>query len=334
MAVVLSGDIGGTHVRLELAHYEQDTAQVLAMTRYLSADHTSLADIVRKFLAEHHHDDGTIDSACFAAAGPIHQGEVTLTNLPWKINQFELERDLSIAKVGLINDFAAVGYGLDEMQAEDLVCLHSSVHTAPEGLRAVVGAGTGLGVGFSTRSNGKTTVFPTEGGHIDFAPINQEQQQLLHYLKKKLHRVSVERLCSGYGIVNIYHAVRDVILSDQAENSELANLISGAVQAGAAIAQYAIEYGDPIAKKTLDLFVDIYASMLGNVALMMLPMGGLYVAGGIAPKLINLLGQPHFLQVLQDKGRMSDLIRRIPVNVVMNTNIGLSGARRYAMQLL
>jgi glucokinase len=334
MATILSGDIGGTHVRLELAHHEQDATEILAMTGYLSADHTSLADIVRQFLVDHNYAGSRIDSACFAVAGPIHQGEVTLTNLPWKINQFELERDLSIATVGLINDFAAVGYGLDEMQAEDLVCLHSSVHMDPEGLRAVVGAGTGLGVGFSIRCNGKTTVFPTEGGHIDFAPINHEQQQLLHYLKQKLHRVSVERLCSGYGLVNIYHAVRDVILCEQLENEALANLMNSTEQPGAAIAQYAIEYNDPIAKKTLDLFVDIYASMLGNVALMMLPMGGLYVAGGIAPKLISLLQQPSFLQVLHDKGRMSDLIRRIPIHVVMKDHIGLLGARRYTMQLL
>lgn len=336
MAILLSGDVGGTHTRLDISRVESAELCPIAQSSYLNAEFASLTGVVQQFLSELDGKLPLIDMACFAVAGPIEQGQVKLTNLHWHISEKQLEQDLPFKQVHLLNDFEAVAFGIDVMTPKDLSCLHAvqDLREPQAGLRTVVGAGTGLGMALLTGESMHLKVYPTEGGHIDFAPIDEEQHLLLSYLKNKLERVSIERVCSGYGLVNIYHFVRDKLFSKEQENESLAAALLKTGQGAAVIANYAMAYADPLAQRSLDIFIKIYGSVLGNAALMTLPYGGLYIAGGIAEKLIKQLRRPIFMDALHQKGRMSPILKKIPVYVVLNSLVGLYGARCCAMQLL
>ena len=330
--IVLSGDVGGTNVRLQITQVEKAESVALALKKYLAADYKSLSEVILKFLQEAGVDKKTIQAACLAVAGPVKNGAIEFTNLPWAITEKELAGVLSLSPdcVRLINDFAAGGYGLDTLGNDALVTLQS----APVDKRApiaIIGAGTGLGMGIVTTNSGQVHVYPSEGGHQDFAPVDDEQIGLFQFLKKKLHRVSIERVCCGPGLVNIYHYAVANPLYNQKESPELRRQMHlGSNHAAELITRFAVEKGDPVALRALDIFIRIYGAIAGNMALATLPKQGLYVVGGIAPKLIHQMTDGRFIQMFNDKGRMSGLMREIPVHVVMNTAIGLNGAARFA----
>ncbi|HEY9699008.1 MAG TPA: glucokinase [Trichocoleus sp.] len=350
MTQLLAGDTGGTKTILRLVEAQQTESgsglslKTLYESRYISAEFPDLAPIARKFLAAAAAETGIAvapEAACFSIAGPVVNNTCVLTNLSWTLDAKRLERDLSLAHVSLINDFVAVGRGIEGLQPEDLITLQAGEPQADAPI-AVIGAGTGLGQGFLLRQGDRYQVFPTEGGHSDFAPRSELEFHLLKYLRDKhgLSRISVERVVSGMGIVAIYQFLRD--RQTYPESPEIAQAIrtweqeagrSKSVDPGAVIAQAAAAGKDTLCQETMQLFVEAYGAEAGNLALKLLPFGGLYVAGGVAAKNVPLLQSGAFLQAMRDKGRMRPLMERVPVHIVVNQRIGLIGAALTAGRL-
>lgn len=327
--IVLSGDIGGTNTRLQLATVEGNHINPIDCQRFKNSEHPSLEHIVQLFLDKNHTPTRKLDRACFAAAGPIVNNAVTLTNLPWRIETESLQRHLRLPTVDLLNDFQAIGYGITALAPTDLHPLQNGMPDlyAP---KALMGAGTGLGVGIVYWQGSHWQVQSTEGGHVDFAPTDAEQVELLLYLRKKLHRVSVERVVSGPGLVQIYKFARDNPTLGQSENLDLKRELHKAADEAALIAQFAIEHRDPIALRALDIFIRAYGASAGNLALTTLAYGGVYIVGGIAPKLLPQIEAGNFMSSFLDKGRMSKLLANMPVNIVLDTLVGLKGAALFA----
>lgn len=330
--IVLSGDIGGTSTRLQLTDFsDAKSPNILAEAAYRSAEHSSLREIVHQFMVNQ--KGVSVNHACFAIAGPIIDGHVKLTNLPWRISESFLKDSLDIPHVKLINDFEAIGHGLSTLSEEDCATLQAG-QSQPTGVRAIIGAGTGLGMALMVQHGDKNTVISTEGGHVDFAPTDDEQVALLAYLRKKFHRVSFERIVSGKGFMHIYKFVRSHPVYGEREHPELQRLSYLKEDFSADISRFAIKEHDPMALRTLDIFLRCYGAISGNLALSSLPYGGLYIVGGMAPKLFSSMKDGRFVEAFLDKGRMSNLLRKIPVHVVLNTKIGLTGAAYYAAFLI
>ena len=326
MSNILAGDIGGTKTLLQISTVEG----VLLQKSFCSAAYSNLTDILDEFLRES--GISKISSACFAVAGPVRSRRVTLTNLPWCVDADEIAARFAIERVTLINDFEGTGLGLSALQENDLLTLQTGQAQA-KGVRLVVGAGTGLGVGWLTCSSADTendyTAHPSEGGHMDFSPSDATQVALLHYLQQRHGHVSYERIVSGTGLVTLVEFLRD---SGRAAIS--AQLINNMAEGdpAAAITQAAQQDNEPIARMALDLFVSIYGAFIGNLALLLLPRGGIYVAGGIAAKIATDMQQSGFLHAFQDKGRFANLLKTFPVHLVTNPNVGLLGARLVAQR--
>lgn len=327
--LVLSGDIGGTNTRLQLTKFGKGKKfEILTRESYPSGKYRSINEIMEKFFKESKIDASQIDSLCFAVAGPIADGKVKFTNLPWFIDAARLKKDFGIEKLSLINDFEAIGYGISTL-TKDSVCTLQAGKPHPQGPVSLIGAGTGLGIALVHNVNDSHIVTATEGGHVDFSPNDQSQVELLAYLRKKHHRVSAERVVSGLGIVNIYKYCRNFPLFNQQEDPELHFLFHNSSDPAAEIMRYATELGDPMSLRAIDIFIKCYGAISGNLALTTLPYGGLYVVGGIAPKILPLLKDGRFIGSFSDKGRMTQLLKDIPVFVVLDTNIGLQGAANY-----
>jgi len=334
---ILSGDIGGTNTRLEVSFLENGATKSIAIRKYKGASFNCLSDVIDTFLKE---VDlvGKIDSACLAVAGFVSNGEVEVTNLPWMVSEQYLSEGLGITKdkVKVINDFEAIGYGIESLDEKNDIITIQKGKKDEDTLSAVVGAGTGLGmclVAYDKDHNPR--VFKTEGGHVDFAPVDDEQVELFRFMRKTFHRVSPERFCSGYGIYNIYKYVVKHPLYNQPECMELRRELFSVSDSdkAAVVVRYAVEHQEPSALRTIDLFLSIYGSIAGNLALTSLPFRGLYIAGGIAPRLIEQIKQSQFLEKFRDKGRMSNMMKDFPVHIIMNTDVGLIGARTYAASL-
>lgn len=324
MAYFLSGDIGGTKTLLQLSAAESRTP--LLQKSYASADYAGLADLVGEFLAEAGVRD--IAAACFALAGPVNGRVVKLTNLPWEVDGDALAIRYALKQVVLINDFEAVGHGIAALQAADLRNLQAGTEQ-PEGVRLVVGAGTGLGVAWLSAQQGAYQVHPSEGGHMDFAPVDDMQVLLLRYLRHRHSHVSYERIVSGPGLVSIYEFMRDTGFATPSPGF-LAALDDD--DAAAVISRFSRPDGEPIARMAVDLFVSVYGAFVGNLALASLPRGGIYVAGGIAAKMAALFQRGEFINAFLSKGRFGGLLATLPVHIVLNRNVGLMGANLIAQQ--
>jgi glucokinase len=348
MAIILAGDIGGTKTLLRVAEKNADGFRVLYEQRFAGASYANFSDVLREFVetAKINLGEGLeLTAACFGIAGPVHDRRSQLTNLGWFFDSDRLAEELKIDKVSLINDFVAVGYGLLGLQPHDLYTLQDGnvKERSPIG---VIGAGTGLGEAYLGWNGDRYEVYPTEGGHTDFAPRNALEIELLQYLLKHHDRVSVERVASGTGIVAIYQFLRDRHFAP--ESDEIAEKVrlweSGDlnVDAAAAIADAALTNCginsetnmDQLATQTMQMFVEAYAAEVGNLALKLIPNGGLYIAGGIAPKILPLLQDGTFLQVLKNKGRVSLVLEDIPIHIVLNPEVGLIGAMLYAASFI
>ncbi|TAD80163.1 MAG: glucokinase [Oscillatoriales cyanobacterium] len=349
MALLLAGDVGGTKTILRLAKTTNPNPQAVDLqplyeAQYASRDFTDLVPMVEAFLASSGLDRRP-DRACFGIAGPVaNNGTSHLTNLGWFLEIDRLIQALDIPNIALINDFAAVGYGVPVLEAKDLHWLQT-VTADPAAPIAVIGAGTGLGEGFliPTGQPGHYRAFSTEGGHTDFAARSALEWELHNYLQDKyqIDRVSVERVVSGQGVVGIYQFLRD--RQPGHDHSAVAQAIrtweqeagrsEKSIDPGAVIAQAALESSDELCEQAMNLFVAAYGAEAGNLALKLLPYGGLYVAGGIAAKILPLLDRGQFLYHFGHKGRVSGLLENVPVAVVLNPQVGLLGAAVCAAQL-
>lgn len=314
---ILAADIGGTSTRLRLVH----GAETLDEKDYSSQDYPDLNSILDNFIKANSPVD--LQSACLAVAGPVRDGTARVTNLPWEVHESLISEDFTIPQVRIINDFEAIGYALAILPPDDFYELQAG---SPDsvGTRALIGAGTGLGVAIVTRCGERWQVLPGEGGHVDFAPRTAEQQALLDYLQQQSARVSVEMLLSGPGLERIY----EFICTQNGINPGSVRRTAASISSTALIGR------DPLAVKTLDLFVEIYGAQAGNLALTSLATGGVFIAGGIAPKILSLLKRGRFIEMFSDKPPMSELLHSMPVRVVLNTRSGLLGAVQVASEMV
>ena len=322
---LLYGDIGGTKTILQLAEIADGQIHERRTQRYDSAAFATFSDILRDFLGQA--TTQPPPAACFAVAGPIADQQATLTNLPWQISSANIAQEFSIAAVKLINDFEAVALAIENLPSSDLTTLQSGNPHA-HAMRVVLGAGTGMGVAWLIPVNNRYFAWPTEAGHIDFAPLTPLQIGLLEWLQQRFGHVSVERLLSGSGLTNIFK-----FLQTQVATSGLP-VIALEEDSGAAVTALAQTEQYPIAIQALELFAAIYGAYAGNLVLAGLCRGGVYIAGGIAPKIIDTLTAGGFMHAFHAKGRFSALMREIPVHIVTNPAIGLLGARQEAFRLL
>ncbi|MEG3440027.1 glucokinase [Pannus brasiliensis CCIBt3594] len=348
MAIVLAGDIGGTKTILRLAEsllFPDSPIPVgttLDEETYPSQKYPDLVPMVRQFLARSN-PVPAVEKACFGIAGPVVKNASELTNLNWSLSADRLSRELQIDRVELINDFAAIGYGVLGLAPEDVLTLQEAPPD-PNGPIAVIGAGTGLGEGFLTPlPGGGYQVFGSEGSHADFAPRSTLEFQLARYLLDRfgLTRVSIERVVSGSGIAAIYQFLREHYPGSESPKmasvyrawcEESGNPVKS-VDLSAQISLFAREKSDNLCEQTMKLFIDAYGAEAGNLALKLLPYGGLFVAGGIVAKNIPLMTDGTFIKAFLAKGRMSQLLTRVPVYLVKNPKVGLIGATLHAGQL-
>lgn len=325
---ILAVDLGGTKTLLELSEFDGNLSKLVAEQRYASADHVSFDDIMHHFLAQ---NPGPVTAACIAVAGPVATTAIgesaRITNLPWHLDSQQLASQFSIPQVKVINDFAAVAYGLDGLRNDEFVTLQNADSDA-HGVRLILGAGTGLGMALMVHDSQRYRVLPTEGGHAGFAPTSHDELAVYNYLRQTLDHVSIEHVLSGPGLVNIFCALHQL---DHGSKQSLHHIIHSAAPS-VAISTAAIG-GDHIANRALTVFTHIYGNVAGNLALTCLPTGGVFLAGGIAPKIIQRLQSDLFLSAFHNKGKMSALMQRFPIKVVMNPNIGLMGARLMAQQI-
>lgn len=321
---VIAGDLGGTKTVLRIAEIGTHGDQsVLYERTYASRRFDEFAALLADFLTSAGGAPGSVaQSACFGVPGPVQGPRARTTNLPWSIDAGEIARIFSIPHVGLINDFQAIGHGIEMLTPADLLTLQPG-QLARGGPRVLLGAGTGLGTALLAPRGERYEVLPSEGGHADFAPTDELQLALLRHLLERFGTVSYERVLSGPGLVLI-----DAFLRRQAGASPPEE--TGSEEAAAAISRAAMAGEDPIAARALDLFVRIYGAQAGNLALITLATGGVYVAGGIAPKIADKLADGTFMAAFRNKGRMRPLLESIPVHVILNVSAPLLGAAAVA----
>ena len=309
--LLLAGDIGGTKTLLAVYSAEEGARAPLAQCELPSAKYASLGIMVREFLA------GTgfaVERASFAVAGPVIAGVSKVTNLPWLLTETDLTTELRLQSVHLVNDLEAIGGAVSNLESSDLYSLSRGEPVAGAA-RAVVAPGTGLGEAFLIWDGVRYRAFPSEGGHANFAPSTELEAGLLAYLRRKYDHVSVERVCSGPGLLNIYQYLRDSGAAP--ESAELARALAAAEYAPPLIGGAALRpEPDLLSRAALDLFVSILGSEAGNLALKVLSLGGVYLAGGIPPRILPALDDGRFMRAFVAKGPMGAMLARIPVHVV------------------
>ncbi len=326
MSNVLAVDVGGTKTLFELS---DANGNVMHKLRLESQSFDSFEAILTAFF-EHVLSPYMIDSACIALAGPVSGQHGQVTKLPWKLDARLIEKQFSIRRVTLCNDFEAVGYGIAALDASAFETIQDGVscQTSP---RVVLGAGTGLGQALLIPEDHDWRIFPTEGGHVDFAPLDRTEQLFLEHLQQRHGHVSYDRIVCGSGLVSLYHFLRDYKQIDENNALRLAMVNS---DAAAAISQFALDNNDYLANETLDMFVRIYAAQAGNLALTALARGGVYLVGNILLKNITKFRQPEFISRFVDKGRMTALMEQIPIHLVLDDEVGLKGARLLAQKAM
>ncbi|VAX05561.1 Glucokinase [hydrothermal vent metagenome] len=318
--IILVGDVGGTHTRLALLEVWEGHLQIVTKKVYRSADYASLEDIAAEYLAA---VDAKCKTACFGIASPIKQQTCRIINLPWLVDAAVIKARLELEKIWLINDLEAAAWGIAELDQDDFCTLQEGSSDA-SGNRCIIAAGTGLGEAGLYWDGTCHHPFATEGGHAGFAPRNALEFDLFKHLTKSFGHVSWERLLSGSGLVAIYHFL--LMRNMQPVPAWLAD----ANHEAAAISQAAIDHTCTTSIAALDLFVTLYGVEAGNLALKHMAMGGVYIGGGIAPKILPKLQDDAFLDAFNNKGRMEPLMQAMPVTAILNENVALYGQARYA----
>ncbi len=319
---IIAADIGGTNCRLVMAEKNANTYDILHEKYYLSADYTSLIELINVFLQEHD-NLSSIDAACFAVAGPIKEDIASITNLPWVISKKELIKVLKTPNIKLVNDFFAAAYGATELTEEDYTLLYQGTDLQGVDDAAIIGAGTGLGVAQIRSLNKKIYIFPSESGHVGFAPQNTLQCELLSWLQKSHKYVSLEMILSGCGLMKIYNFLREVkniteseFLIKKLKTSNCAEVIS----------YLGLMEQDELCIQTLNIFVDIYATAASNTVLNYFPIKTLYIGGGIAPKIKEKMLSQRFIDIYMNKGNMSYILENVTIKLITNDKTGLSGS--------
>ncbi|MDJ0752202.1 MAG: glucokinase [Ardenticatenaceae bacterium] len=333
---ILAGDIGGTKTVLTLIDRVHGVRQPLASARFVSRDHDSLTDVVTAFLSDKQHflQQSPLRAAAFGVAGPVENGRSHITNLSWVIDQNDLAEHLGLPaeKIRILNDLEATATAVPHLQKEDLHTINPGV-PVPNAPLAIIAPGTGLGEAFLVWTHGQYQAFPSEGGHADFAPSNQLQLQLLNYLSLQYGHVSLERVCSGLGIPNIYRFLREEKRLE--EPVHLTEALMRASDPVPIIMTNALDAQDsiPLTRQTLEIFVSILAAEAGNMALKLLAQGGVYIGGGIPPRILPAIDSDQFRAALVDKGRFTTMMSEIPVHVILNDQCALLGAAYAALTL-
>jgi glucokinase len=324
--VILAGDVGGTKTALALFE-RRDDALVLAREAALpSREFPTFEDVVARFLADPPRP--AIEAACFGVAGPVVDGRSVTTNLPWHLDEAALEASIPAPRVRLLNDVEATGYGVLTLPPAALEPLQRGA--ARQGNMALIAAGTGLGEALLIWDGQRHLVVASEGGHADFAPRTDLEMELLRSLRKEVGRVSYERVLSGPGLFNIYRFLRDT--GGAPEPSWLsAQLERG--DPSAVVSEIGLARGHPLCVQALDVFASIYGAEAGNLALTALAVGGVFVGGGIAPKIRAKLADGTFATAFNDKGRFAELMASIPVWLVLEPRAALLGAAEVARTL-
>jgi glucokinase len=320
--MILAGDIGGTNARLAYFQSQNGNLRLISERVFPSREYTELGEIVSEFLKK---TDARPDVACFGIAGPVHHGRVETSNLPWVIEQSRLAKQIQLPATLLINDLEANAWGIGELNPQDLSPLNSLSQSV--GNQAVIAPGTGLGEAGLFWNGTQHEVFACEGGHTDFAPQGDLQIELLRFLADRFGHVSYERVLSGPGLVNVYEFLRTKSYAE--EPAGFAAQVTGG-NAAAAISHAALDGNNPLASAALDLWISVYGAEAGNLALKIMATGGIFLSGGISPKILPKLTGPTFMNAFLEKGRMRPLLESIPVQVIMNDKAGLLGAARCA----
>jgi glucokinase len=326
--LILAGDIGGTKTALALFSRETGPRNPLAEAVYPSGAYTSLGAILSTFL------DGIdvkkIEQGSFGVAGPVEEGRATITNLAWEVNVKQLGEALGGASICLLNDLEAMASAIPYLEPDDLDTL-SAGEPEPDGAIAVLAPGTGLGEAYLTKAGGRYTAHPSEGGHADFAPTTRLQCDLLEYLQGQYTHVSYEWVCSGVGLPNIYRFLRNTGHAEEPER--MAKALAGAADPTPIIIGDAMS-DDPceLSAMTLDIFINVLGAEAGNMVLRLMATGGVYLGGGIPPRILPALEDGRFLRAFRNKGRRSDVLTGVPVHILINPKTGLLGAAYHALE--
>jgi len=325
--MILAGDVGGTKIHLALYNFAAGRLAAVRDQKFPAQEYASLDAVVNAFLTESERPQ--VVAACFGCPGPVRDGRLKLTNLPWTLDARELAKSVGIEHIFLINDLEANGYGIPELSPESIVTLHDGDPQAV-GHRGLVSAGTGLGECLLVWDGklGKHLPLPSEGGHADFAARNELEIALLEYLMRTLNgRVSTERVVSGLGIQNVYAFLRD---DRRMEEPAWLRERMATQDPNAVIGQCAADGSSEICAEAMRIFVSAYGAEAGNLALKVLAAGGIYLGGGVAPKNLKLMQSGEFMRAFLDKGRLSPLLEAVPVRVILDETCALLGAAGYA----
>ena len=323
--MILAGDVGGTKVHLALYAFEDGRLKPVRDARFPAHEFTSLDAVVEKFLGSEEREQ--IVASCFGVPGPVRDGRLKLTNLPWELGAHDIARSLHIEHIFLINDLEANGYGIPELAPES-ICTLAAGDPAAYGHRGLIAAGTGLGQALLIWDGRTHRPIPSEGGHCDFAARTDREVGLFKYLQRTLNgRVSWERVVSGIGIKNIYEYLRDV---EKLEEPAWLRDRMAAEDPNAVIGTCAEDGSSQLCFETMQLFASAYGAEAGNLALKVLALGGIYLGGGIAPKMIKTLNSGGFMEAFLDKGRLSAVLKTIPVRIILDDACALLGAAAFA----
>ena len=317
----LVGDIGGTNTRLLFSDENGINGQNYILKNYPSQNFSDFNELLNEFISEFNLQHN-IDAVCFAIAGPVENGAVAVTNLPWLIQEEQLKHYLGTTNVKLINDFYAVANGISELKETEFVILQQG-KKSNNCDSAIIGAGTGLGVAHRVLIDGHYHIYTSEAGHTGFAPENTLQSELLIWMQHKYNHVSLEMLLSGKGLVTLYdffHSVKGIKESDNVK------LAMKGHDAAKIITEFALIHGDELCEKTVSCFIEIYGAAAGNVALHYYPVGEVYIAGGIAAKTKDKIVSPAFIQAFVNKGLLSESIKNITIKLITQEKVGLLGA--------
>ena len=335
--MILAGDVGGTKTNLGLFEVVDGRLRLVRSAKYRSAEFPGLTAVIETFLAAEPVEGG-LRAACFGIPGPVIGNRASTTNLPWLVDGALVAAEAGVPAVALINDLVATAEGLPLLEEDEVTVLQQGA-PQQDGNRALIAAGTGLGMALIPRVGERWVPVPSEGGHMDFAPRTEDEIGLLRHLRERFGRVSAERVVSGMGLYNVYQYLRDVVR--MAETPQVREAMREAIGRGEdparIIGESAMATGEDrcvLCARTLEIFVASYGATAGNLALLGTATGGIWLGGGIAPKILPRLSDGLFLQTFTAKGRFVPFLEKVPVRVVLNDRAALLGAARRAASLL
>ena len=324
--LVLAGDIGGTKTNVGLFFKDKDRPVLKVMETFSSSDAPDLEHIIRKFLHKH---PAVVSRACFGVAGPVIDGQSKTTNLPWNISQDRIKTQFHFQHVSIVNDLTATAMAVPILDANEFFPLNQAASAKRRHL-GLVAPGTGLGIAMLMYHKDRYVPIASEGGHSDFAPNSALETELWQYLHRRYGHVSIERVVSGSGLVNIYKWLKD---SDRIDTSEVLSQKLKEMDPAMAVTDAALSNKDPGCVEALNLFVSIFGAVAGNFALFGLTTGGIFLGGGISPKILPKLKEDVFMKAFVNKGRFKGFLEKIPVKVILNDKAALIGAAHCAMGL-